>query len=72
MVKYPVYKLKGEPKCQKFMNDITKTIGNTLLVRINKLTKGFNATILAKLESFNPLSSLKDRIGVSMMNAAEK
>src|SRR3972149_895194 len=56
----------------KIYEDITKTIGNTPLVRINNLTKGFNATILAKLESFNPLSSLKDRIGVSMMDAAEK
>ena len=56
----------------KIYEDITKTIGNTPLVRINNLTKGFNATILAKLESFNPLSSVKDRIGVSMMDAAEK
>ncbi|OFW63772.1 MAG: cysteine synthase A [Actinobacteria bacterium RBG_19FT_COMBO_36_27] len=55
----------------KIYEDITKTIGNTPLVRINNLTKGFNATILAKLESFNPLSSVKDRIGVSMINAAE-
>ena len=55
----------------KIYEDITKTIGNTPLVRINNLTKGFNATILAKLESFNPLSSLKDRIGVSMINTAE-
>ncbi|HEY4696273.1 MAG TPA: cysteine synthase A [Candidatus Hydromicrobium sp.] len=55
----------------KIYEDITKTIGNTPLVRINNLTKGFNATVLAKLESFNPLSSLKDRIGVSMINAAE-
>jgi cysteine synthase A len=56
----------------KIYEDITETIGNTPLVRINNLTKGFNATILAKLESFNPLSSVKDRIGVSMMDAAEK
>ena len=55
----------------KIYEDITKTIGGTPLVRINNLTKGFNATILAKLESFNPLSSVKDRIGVSMINAAE-
>lgn len=55
----------------KIYEDITKTIGHTPLVRINNLTKGFNATILAKLESFNPLSSVKDRIGVSMINAAE-
>jgi len=55
----------------KIYEDIAKTIGNTPLVRINNLTKGFNATILAKLESFNPLSSIKDRTGVSMINAAE-
>ncbi|MFA5014981.1 MAG: cysteine synthase A [Actinomycetota bacterium] len=55
----------------KIYEDITKTIGRTPLVRINNLTKGLNTTILAKLESFNPLSSVKDRIGVSMINAAE-
>ncbi|MBU0571654.1 MAG: cysteine synthase A [Candidatus Omnitrophica bacterium] len=52
--------------------DITKTIGNTPLVKINKLAAGLNATILAKLESFNPLSSVKDRIGAAMIEAAEK
>ena len=53
-------------------SDITKTMGNTPLVRINKLSKGTDAEILAKLEFFNPLSSVKDRIGVSMVEAAEK
>jgi cysteine synthase len=52
--------------------DITRTVGNTPLVRINRLTSGLKATVLAKLESFNPLSSVKDRIGVSMIEAAEK
>lgn len=52
--------------------DITKTIGRTPLVKINKMAEGLNATILAKLESFNPLSSVKDRIGVAMIEAAEK
>lgn len=52
--------------------DITKTIGNTPLVKINKLAADLNATILAKLESFNPLSSVKDRIGAAMIEAAEK
>ncbi len=52
-------------------NDITKTIGNTPLVRINKMTKGLKASILVKLESFNPLSSVKDRIGLAMIEAAE-
>jgi len=55
----------------KIFNDITETTGNTPLVKINRLTRGMNATVLAKLESFNPLSSIKDRIGVSMIKAAE-
>jgi cysteine synthase A len=53
-------------------DDITKTVGNTPLVRINRLSEGLGATILAKLEFFNPMSSVKDRIGVSMIEAAEK
>jgi cysteine synthase A len=56
----------------RIFEDITKTIGRTPLVRINKLTRDADSTILAKLESFNPLSSVKDRIGVSMIEAAEK
>jgi cysteine synthase A len=52
--------------------DITKTIGRTPLVKINRIAAGTQATILAKLEFFNPLSSVKDRIGVSMIEAAEK
>ncbi|MBW6486112.1 MAG: cysteine synthase A [Syntrophobacterales bacterium] len=53
-------------------SDITKTIGRTPLVKINKLAAGMKATVLVKLESFNPLSSVKDRIGVAMIDAAEK
>lgn len=53
-------------------SDITKTIGRTPLVKINKLAQGLDATILAKLEFFNPLSSVKDRIGVAMIEDAEK
>jgi len=55
----------------KIFNDITETIGRTPLVRINRLARETGATVLAKLESFNPLSSVKDRIGVSMIKAAE-
>ena len=51
--------------------DITKTVGKTPLVRLNRMQKGSNAEILVKIESFNPLSSVKDRIGVAMIGAAE-
>ena len=53
-------------------SDITKTVGGTPLVKINKLSQGLDVTILAKLEFFNPASSVKDRIGVAMIEAAEK
>ena len=53
-------------------NDITETIGNTPLVRLNKLTKGLDAEVLVKLESFNPVSSVKDRIGVALIEEGEK
>lgn len=56
----------------KIFSDITQTVGNTPLVRINKITSGLKSTILVKLESFNPLSSVKDRIGVAMIEAAER
>jgi len=66
------YFFKLEVVMSKIYDDITQTIGNTPLVRINKLSAGLEATILAKLESFNPLSSVKDRIGCAMIEAAEK
>jgi cysteine synthase A len=56
----------------RIYDDITKTIGNTPLIRINRLAAGVKATVLAKVESFNPLSSVKDRIGIAMIEDAEK
>ena len=52
--------------------DITQLIGNTPLVRLNRITEGAGANVVAKLESFNPAASVKDRIGVAMIDAAEQ
>jgi cysteine synthase len=57
---------------ERIYEDITKTVGNTPLVRLNKVSKGLEATVAAKMESFNPLHSVKDRIGLAMIEAAEK
>lgn len=56
----------------KIYSDITETVGNTPLVRLNHITEGLEAAIVAKIESFNPLSSVKDRIGIAMVEDAEQ
>ncbi len=56
----------------RIANDITALVGNTPLVRINRLAAGGHAQLVAKLEYFNPSHSVKDRIGVAMINAAEQ
>jgi cysteine synthase A len=56
----------------RIFSDITKTIGNTPLVKLNRITEGAQATVLVKLESFNPLSSVKDRIGAAMIEDAQR
>jgi cysteine synthase A len=56
----------------KIFEDITKTIGDTPLVRLNHISKALKAEVLVKLESFNPLSSVKDRLGIALIEAGEK
>lgn len=55
----------------KIYNDITGVVGNTPLVRLNRMSKGLKAEVLVKVEAFNPQSSVKDRIGVAMIDDAE-
>src|SRR5690348_16116905 len=55
----------------RIYNDIVETVGRTPLVRLNKVTAGVPATILLKCEFFNPLGSVKDRIGMAMIQDAE-
>ncbi|MHB1463658.1 MAG: cysteine synthase A [Thermoleophilia bacterium] len=54
------------------IDDIIELIGNTPMLRLNRMGKGFDATVVAKLEAFNPGGSVKDRIGAAMIEAAEK
>ena len=56
----------------RIADDITKLVGNTPMVRLNNISRGLGARVVAKLEFFNPLSSVKDRIGVAMIEAAER
>jgi len=62
---------KGRTMARLF-DDITQTIGRTPMVRLNRVTRGLKVRLYAKLEFFNPLSSVKDRIGVNMIDAAER
>lgn len=61
----------GHDLLMRIANDITELIGNTPLVKIRNITDGANATVAAKLEFFNPGNSVKDRIGVAMIDAAQ-
>ncbi|MHC1757720.1 MAG: cysteine synthase A [Methanosarcina sp.] len=56
----------------RIYSDITWTIGNTPLVRLNHITKGLHADVVVKVESFNPMGSVKDRIGLAMIEEAER
>jgi cysteine synthase len=66
------HKLKIPQLTRGIARDITETIGNTPLVRLNRIAEGSQAQIVVKLESFNPVHSVKDRVGVAILSAAEE
>ena len=63
---------RGRERKPRIAGSVTDLVGNTPLVELNKLGKGLNAKVVAKLECFNPLSSVKDRIGLAMIESAER
>ena len=64
--------IKGGQEMTRIADDITELVGGTPLVRLSKIGAGLGAELVGKLESFNPCSSVKDRIGLSMIEAAER
>ncbi len=66
------YKVKERRQQLKIANNITELVGNTPLVKLNRVTQGLATRVVVKLESYNPLSNVKDRIGVAMVEAAEE